>query len=57
MEEDMAKQNKNIKKENVHRWTDKSNQYEHIDKSEQEPPNSVFPFEKKKNGKNIINKK
>ncbi|MBC7540418.1 MAG: hypothetical protein H7281_16460 [Bacteriovorax sp.] len=53
----MAKQNKNIKKENVHRWTDKSNQYEHIDKSEQEPPNSVFPFEKKKNGKNIINKK
>ena len=56
MEEDMNKKNKPIKKENVHRWTDKSNQYEHIDKSEHEPANSVFPFEKKKDGKNIKNK-
>lgn len=33
------------------RWTDKSNSYEKLDPSENEKPNSVFPFEKGKKNK------
>ena len=34
--------------ERLNRWTDKSNQYEKMDYAEHEPPNSVFPYNKKK---------
>lgn len=43
--------NPNVQKikrnEDVERWTDKSNEYERLDPTENEPPNSVFYPEKK----------
>lgn len=36
----------------IDRWTDKSNSYEKMDPSENEKPNSVFPFTKGKMNKN-----
>jgi hypothetical protein len=44
----MSKKYRKTGDERLKRWTDKSNEYEEMDSTEHESPNSVFPFEEKK---------